>query len=265
MELNIDIGSSQPIIDGDVFIHLTVQCEDLWEVWPIGYAFSSDEKHVVIRASQEDGQVEFAVLDEQGNDAKVLEPILPIFFLVNGAMQIRSDQKIEVDVVAKSSSGDIIEDIVKVRSQNFMSSMSEPRIESFPSGRMLLRINVEQPSQICLDLCAKGETYPHSSICIAHEEGENGCWANVYRDIMDKGIWIPGKRVKMGYFHFNKQEPYEMVILVRDNKVYTTFSSINGAVTMREGGDIEGNVDSIRIRESPNASGQPGIYDIEVV
>jgi hypothetical protein len=267
MELNIHIENIDDIVAGKCKVLLSVQSTQPWEVWPIGYQFGPEVHRVLIKASsKEEGQVVFVPVDDEMQEGNEMEPILPVFFLVNGEMQVRSDEEIEVTVKAIDAGGQEIEGFAKTRSKNFMSSMSEPRIEPFPSGRMLLRITVEEPSQLCLDLWDEDAEYPHSSICIAHEANEEKAWANVYRDILSKGVWVPDKRTKLGYFLFNKSEAYEAVILVRDGKVCITFSSINGPVAMRKGGDLENEkVDKIRIRESPSASGHPGIYDIEVI
>jgi len=267
MELNIHIESIDDIVQGRCKVLLGVQSNQPWEVWPIGYQFDPEVHCVMIRASSdEEGQVVFVPLNEKMEEGKEMEPILPVFFLVNGEMQVRSDGEMEITVRAIDADGNEVEGFAKARSRNFMSSMSEPRVEPFPSGRMLLRITVDNPSQLCLDLWDENDEHPHSSICIAHEANEEKAWANVYRDIMAKGVWVPDKRVKLGYFMFDKKVPYEAVILVRDGKACITFSSIDGPIPMRNGGDLENDkVDKIRIRESPSASGHPGIYDIEVI
>lgn len=267
MELNVHIENIDDIVEGRKKVLLVVHCDQPWEVWPIGYQFDPDVSRILIKASsEEEGQVVFVPVDEDMQEGKEMEPILPVFFLVNGEMQVRSDGKMEVEVKAIDPEGQEVEGFAKARSQNFMSSMSEPRIEPFPSGRMLLRITVEEPSQLCLDLWDEDEEYPHSSICIAHEANEESAWANVYRDILSKGVWSPDKRVKLGYFAFKKHEAYEAVILVRDGKVCVTFSSIDGPVAMRQGGDLENDkVDKVRIRETPSASGMPGVYNVEQI
>jgi len=267
MELNVHIENIDDIVEGNSRVLLEVQTDKPWEVWPIGYQFDAEVSRLLIKASsEEEGQVVFVPIDEEGHEGKEMEPILPVFFLVNGEMQVRSDGDMKISVKAMDAEGQEIEGFAKARSQNFMSSMSEPRVEPFPSGRMLFRITVEEPSQLCLDLWDEDEEYPHASICIAHEANDDAAWANVYRDILSKGVWVPDKRVKLGYFSFNKSEPYETVILVRDEEVCITFSSIDGPVAMRKGGTLDnGKVDKICIRESSSASGQPGVYDIEVI
>lgn len=267
MELNIHIENIDDIVTGKNKVVLSVQSTQPWEVWPIGYQFDPNVKQVAIKASsEEEGQVVFVPIGEDGVEGKAMESILPVFFLVNGEMQVRSDGEMEISIKALDVDGKEIEGFAKARSKNFMSSMSEPRVEPFPSGRMLLRITVEDPSQLCLDLWDQEQEHPHSSICIAHESNGESSWANVYRDIFSKGVWVPDKRFKMGFFTFKKGEPYEVVILVRDGKVYITFSSIDGPVAMRKGGDLDNDkVDKIHIRESPSASGHPGVYNIEVV
>lgn len=269
MELNIHIEDPASIVAGEHSILLRVKSEMSWEIWPIGYELGPDVEQVLIRASkEEEGQIEFAVVDgELGSfkETKVFQPILPVFFLVDGEMQIRCDS--EMDVVAQcfDQDGQPIEGFVKSRSKSFMSSMSEPRMIDFPSGRLLLRITVDKPSQLCLDLFGEDDD-PHASICIAHEEDGEKAWANVYKDIMAKGLWSPDKRRKMGYFDYKAGEAYELMILTKDQKVFLTFSSINGPVAMRENGELEENeVLRVRVRETPSAAGMPGVYDIEEV
>jgi hypothetical protein len=262
-EHNIVIEDIGRVASGEVSLAVSFSSQSDIEFWPIGFAFPGNDGCVTLTG--DGGNIVFACSERS------MDPVLPVFCVIDGDMQVRSDSEITgLSVVATKSDGELLNGFAKVRSTGHMSSMSKPRIEEFPAGRIVLSVIVEKPSQITIDLMDGNDA--HAGVTIAHEDSDGMSWANVYLDIHRCGIWIPEKRRKLGWFDYAKNAPYFLCLVVSREEdtakvhVHVTVKSGNATRKLRDDGILENSrVDRIRIRESASAAGAPGSYVVEVL
>lgn len=270
--LNFLIRDTQAFAEGRHHLYIELSGGQAG-LWPLGYR-STDDCCLLRMSIAADGLLlEGRKLEAEAAWGRLVESVLPVFAHVDGVLQVNTNgQPTAVRVwVADAQTGEELACGVERQQGNMVSRYVESKPLEVCNNRCMLRIKPLQSSQLCLDLYAEGDNEPFAGVVLDHDPAGH---VNVWRDVMQDGLFQRDLRTKLGYFQLPAGTRYTMSLalmpcggeeypaylalyVVPESKQSTSFAD------RQKGGVGKPRIARIIMRESGGPSGQPGRYEVE--